>query len=407
MQAATYYVDNSPEANCANTNGNGTEANPWCTLNYGLSRMKGGDTLLVKSGTYNETLYIASGLSGTESQPTVIKAYPGSMPVVRGTGFNTGRAKIIDCSYLVFDGIGVTNMNQGIYIESSSHITIQDCTVFEIGQEGIHVHGNSEYITIEDCIVHDTGKGSANGEGIYVGTGSAGPLDNTHHVTIRNNTVYNTSTDDYGGEAIELKPGTHDCVIEGNLIYNSRAIGNYGAIQISESHNGVQAWNSNPNHIVRNNILHDTGTAIHAGTGCLVYNNVIYALDPGAYGVLVNNRANDSHTRRIYHNTIDALPSSAYKSLGGSVDLQNNVGPASGSNVAASPAYFVFPAPDGANYELVPDSTPIDAGIDLSGVVVEDFRGIARPVGEKPDAGAFEYVSNSVLIKPSDLIISE
>jgi hypothetical protein len=56
--AATKYVDNSGAPACSNSASNGSEAQPWCTVAYGVSHIASGDTLYVKRGTYNEAFTI-------------------------------------------------------------------------------------------------------------------------------------------------------------------------------------------------------------------------------------------------------------------------------------------------------------------------------------------------------------
>lgn len=359
--------------------------------------------MYVKSGVYPESgLYITSSRSGTSSNPTRIQAYPEAVVTIRGDGINTGRLKITGCSYLTFDGFIVTNFNQGIYVEASTNITVQNCTVHNIGQEGIHVNGNSVQVTIQSCTVHDTGKWIYNGEGIYVGTGSAGPVDNTSYVTIRSNTVFHTGTAPGGGEAIELKPGTHDCLVDHNIIYDVQTGSGTGAIEINESRLGVQHWDSDPHHIVRNNILHNLQTAIRVGSGCLVYNNLIYAVTNGNYGVLLDNNVGDSYLRRIYHNTIKLPGTTAVRQIAGIADIRNNLGPSSSNNVAANAAYFVN-AGDG-DYHLVSGSVPIDAGVDLSSIVPTDLDGNRRTNGLSSDLGAYEFAPHQ-LYPPENLRI--
>lgn len=403
-RGATYYVDNSGPS-CNDSPTHGSEAKPWCTISYALGRITRGDVLYVKSGVYREIgLYIASNRSGTLGQPTRIQAYPGAVVTIQGSGVNSGRVKITGCANLIFDGFIVTHFNQGIYLESSTNIVVQNCTVRDIGQEGIHVNGNSTHVTIQNCTVHDTGQWLYNGEGIYAGTGSAGPVDNTGHVTIRSNTVFRLGKTGGGGEAIELKPGTHNCVIEYNTVHGVRTGPHIGAIEVCEASLGVQSWASNPNHIVRNNRLYDVETAIRAGTGCLIYNNVIYNVAPGSYGIYVDNRARDNYARKIYHNTIDLPGPGAIRQGAGGVDIRNNLGPASTNNLLANPAFFVNGA--GGDYHLVPGSAPIDAGVELSSVVPVDFNGVRRPVGPSPDLGAHEFAPSQP-VPPQNLRVHE
>ena len=142
--AGTYYVNNSGTPVCNNSTANGSSSKPWCSISYGISKIISGDTLYVMAGTYNEGIYINSP-SGTEVKRTVIKAYPGNVVNIVGTGVNTGRVKLIDVSYITFDGFRVTNYNQGIFVESSNNIIVQNCEVYHVGQEAIKIHYNSSY----------------------------------------------------------------------------------------------------------------------------------------------------------------------------------------------------------------------------------------------------------------------
>ncbi len=72
-RAATYYVDgDNPRASDA---GRGTEGRPWKTISRATDHLQPGDTLLVKAGTYRETVILTQ--SGTAAQPITIEAYPG------------------------------------------------------------------------------------------------------------------------------------------------------------------------------------------------------------------------------------------------------------------------------------------------------------------------------------------
>ena len=71
--AAAYYVDaGSRHASDGNP---GTEAWPWKTIGRGVQSLQPGDTLLIKAGTYRETVILTR--SGTQTNPIRIRAYPG------------------------------------------------------------------------------------------------------------------------------------------------------------------------------------------------------------------------------------------------------------------------------------------------------------------------------------------
>jgi parallel beta-helix repeat protein len=306
---------------------------------------------------------------------------------IRGKG-NGGRVKITSTSYVTFDGFVVTNFNQGIFVDGgASHITIQNCVVHNVGQEGIHVRQNSSYITIQGCTVYNTEKiGCCNGEGIYIGTGSAGPLDNSHHITVRNNTIHH-ATD----EAIELKPGTHDSIVENNVIHNCADLGDRtgSAIEFQRRNLVEQSWHANPNHVIRGNFIHDCYVGIRVGSGVRVYNNVIERPLGGRPGIVVMNPDGDGYTRYVYHNTIGTA-SNAIVVHGGATDIRNNIGPTSAGNLSFSAALFVNAAE--GDYHLVAGSAAIDAGQNIGGMVPDDRDGNPRSAGARPDAGAYEFV---------------
>lgn len=394
-----FYVDNSGSPACANTPSNGTEANPWCTINYGISQISSGATLYVKAGTYNEAVLIDRA-SGTAGNPTVIQAFPGDSVTILGNGVDGGRVKIAGVSYVTFDSFIITNFNQGLFIENSHHIVVQNSTVHDVGQEGLHVRLNSSFVVIQDSTVRNTRKWQFNGEGMYIGTGSAGPLDNTNNIIIRNNVIHDTID-----EGIELKPGTHDCLVEGNTLFNISSGGaTTGSIEVNQAVAGVQHWDSNPNHVIRNNIIHSSSTAIRAGTGVSVYNNLIYSLTSGQRGIYVDNLSSDGYTRIIYHNTIDLASANAVVVAGGTADVKNNIGPTGSGNIFTADSYYVDKA--GADYHLAVGSAPVNAGLDLTAVVPTDIEGKSRLASPPPDLGAYERVSVARPAPPTNLRVA-
>jgi len=387
--ASTRYVDNSGTPPCVDTQAYGTETQPWCTISYAIRNLNGGDDLFVKHGTYNEGLYI-NGPAGTSTKDTIIRTYPGHSVIIRGTG-NSGRVRITATSYVTFDGFEITNFNQGIFVDgASSHVTVRNCTVHDVGQEGIHVKENSSFVKIEGCTIFNTQKlgGCCNGEGIYVGTSSSGPLDNTNNVTLANNVIHDTTD-----EGIELKPGTHHCLADGNTLYNivmpQYSASAAGVIEVNERDLSPQTWSGNPSHLITNNVVYNSTTAIRLGTGSTAYNNVIYSPLAGRFGIYVNNNNSDSFTRFIYHNTIHMTADAVVVAGGTLADVRNNIGPTtSTSNLAFTGTYFVDASAH--NYHLVPGVAAVNAGENLLSIVATDKDGVSRAVGGAADIGAYE-----------------
>ena len=179
--------------------------------------------------------------AGTPGNPTVYTAGP---PDKTYDGGGSHCRVNIQHQHHVWWVFIITNFNQGLFVENSQNIIVEGNTVHHVGQEGIHVLLNSSFVTVQNNTVHDTRQWQYNGEGIYVGSGSTAPTDNTHHVTILNNTVYNTAD-----EAIEVQVRYMRQYRGWNTIYNAltnRLMGGesnkVGSIEVDEHSNGNQFW---------------------------------------------------------------------------------------------------------------------------------------------------------------------
>ena len=372
--AATLYVDNS--GGCSDSGG--TEAMPFCTIKSAVARIGPGDTVYVKDGTYNEAFSI-EGIIATADRPTIITAYPGHKPTVHGLGWDSGRIGIYDCRYLELSGFRITNSNHGIKVLRSSHISIRDNEIFSIGQEGIQVSDNCHNIEIVNNHIHGLGHYNPSwGEGIYIGSGSGASGDYTNNVLIRGNLLH-----DIPAEAIELKPRTYACTVEENTVHRCTTgptPGTGAAVEVGYSCFGSDCAPEEPRHVIRNNMIHEvTGDCMNIDTSATVYNNVVYGCSGS--GIMV--RAGDNHLRRIYHNTVDMSANAITLSGTPNLDMQNNIGPASGNNIAASSSYFA------EGYRLAAGAAPVDAGADLRAIVPYDIEGRSRD--SSPDIGAYEY----------------
>ncbi len=292
---------------------------------------------------------------------------------------------------MVLDGFTLTNYNQGLFVEgASSFISINNFVIHDVGQEALHIRENASFITVDSCEIYNTRQWNYNGEGVYIGTGSAGPVDNTHHITVQNSIIH-----DVTDEAVELKPGTHDCILSGNTIYNAASGQNWGAIEINQHSLGVQYYGQDPNHIVKNNTIYNVDTAIRAGTGCKVYNNLIYNVNAGCYGIYINNLAGDSYYRYIYHNTIDLSTSNALRLESEQAIIKNNIGPSLENNIPTNDSFFVSTIEGSKDYHRVQGSPAIDSVVDVIEFVSYDIDNNSRPCGIAPDFGAYEYIHES------------
>jgi parallel beta-helix repeat protein len=362
VQKQTYYV-----ATNGNDSNPGTEVQPFRTIAKGISVLGPGDTLLVKSGTYGESL--RSFPSGTSwNAPVTVATYPGARVIINGSYYGYV-AYITNCSYVVLDGLvfdGVNGSTEGILIdEGAHHIRIKNSEVKNAKMTGILVNNvgspNSDYNEFINLDVHDNGTTdfdhglyieTANnlvedcrvynnsGWGVHIYNGSSAVANNN---TVRKNKIYDNARTGVRGRGIILSSGS------GNIAYDNLIWGNQDGIQIAYNASNSQ-----------------------------VYNNTIYAND--GYGIVIQ----DSSTHAIVKNNISYQNPSGDISDGGSGTIQDH------NLVGNNPKFVNAGAHD---FHLEPISPAIDAGIPLSQVSV-DFDGAPRPSGAPYDIGAYELHSS-------------
>jgi hypothetical protein len=93
-----YYVD--PKN--GDDSSDGSLSNPWRTVTNSIPKLKPGNTLYLRGGTYLES-NIKMNSHGTESEPIVIKNYPGDVPVIDG-GYRAFR-DVLNSDWEVYDSI--------------------------------------------------------------------------------------------------------------------------------------------------------------------------------------------------------------------------------------------------------------------------------------------------------------
>lgn len=162
--AETYYVSLKGD----DTNNGKTAATAFRTVAKGVSVLKAGDTLIIKSGNYG-TEWIKVAASGKKDAPITIKAEePGKVVLVgprRGRGFI-----ILDKSYIVVEGLKLSRYGSAMYIRRSSNLIVRKC-IFEDNE----------------------------GAGIELNDSNPGELKFSHdHLFVNNQFIDHANTQDYG-----------------------------------------------------------------------------------------------------------------------------------------------------------------------------------------------------------------
>ncbi len=166
--ATEYYV-----ATTGSDSNPGTISQPWATWQYAFNKLKAGDILYVRGGTYTKLLGTSGSnafgvrvqsINGSSSSHITVSAYPGEVPILDGssltltTGSNIGLA-LYSCSYWDFTGINCTNFKQasdnvyeatGWYESDVIHITHTQCTDYHCG-DGFVLKGSHDDIHYTNC----------------------------------------------------------------------------------------------------------------------------------------------------------------------------------------------------------------------------------------------------------------
>jgi parallel beta-helix repeat protein len=320
-KAATYYV-----ATDGNSTNPGSEAQPFRTIRQGISVLKAGDTLYIKSGTYNEpidsnTMTVPAGTSWDDT--VTIAANPGDtvtlQPTDQGEVLNLANPSI---RYLVIQGLKLDGINlantsstvgNGISLYGVSYVRVIDCEVFNAPGNGIftspgsgaadynqfihlNVHdngytnnlfqgvGHGIYMTTDSNLIEDSEIHDNYGYGVHIFTHARRPSMNT----VSNNDVYNNGRGPYAAAVtpvgILLSSG------DGNAAYNNTVWGNLS--------NGIEIGYDASESKVYNNTVHDNGgygIIVTNATNTDIRDNILYSnvgtiYDAGTATVLSNNQ---------------------------------------------------------------------------------------------------------------------
>ena len=426
--ATSYYV--SPGGN---NNNPGTISKPFRNINRGISRLRPGDILYVRAGTYNETVSI-SGTDGTENSPVIVTAYPGEAPVIDGTGISIGAGSglvMLWQSYIQFSGFQVRNSNQSGIVcgVNASHCLISHCQVSNVWEAGIGCYG--EYGIVESCTVSDACM--SNSDGIFTPPERWGAgIDVRSHSIARKNIVH-----DVWGEGLSITRNNsgivedniiydvcsvllyimncQDCIIRRNLIYMTKTMGNVSSVGIG--HWNELTTNQNAGNLIVNNIVFNCRRNFYNDSpmnGSIVAFNTFVN---STYSWNVQISGGNSVSGSFLNNIIvqeDALPCMNVQT-GTNITFSHNLYNKSYDSDATGPGDITrdpgfSKAGDtgpglltGRYFMLSGDSPAIGKGIAIASVT-DDIFGNRRDAA--PDIGACEYFAEDPFIRVTEITIS-
>ena len=333
--SAEYYVDNKSGSNCSNSDTDptaGTIEKPWCKIHIAASNALAGDTVYVRSGTYDEESGDYSCFDGAVEcgtlnpknngnevdGPITFKAYPSERPIVKGSNSTRYAVMLDGRSYITIDGFEITEGYMGVRFASGHYLTISNNVIHDNdGNRGplgnnlggisiffnnagdatdIIIDGNEIYSNLDSGVTN----GGVNSSGIHIYSAS--------RVDIKRNIIH----DEPNGIKVKgqiIGSGwnglTEDIIIHGNTIYNVTE-------GIGINHQGIQR-----NILVYKNTLYNFSwyaLGVHsngsASQNFKFYNNT--AVCPGAHVGFLS-RFGDDYDTNIYTSNVELFNNIFYQ----------------------------------------------------------------------------------------------
>jgi hypothetical protein len=235
-------------------------------LSQALKSAVPGETIRLAAGTYSGE-YNAT-ISGTAASPITLTGP--SNAIITGSSVDSAYGVHLQASYVILQGFSVTTFQKGVVVDGGTHDTIDGLTVYNTGDEGIHLRAFSSDDVIENSHVHDTGKGEPGfGEGIYIGsaqsnwgTYSGGQPDASNDNVIKNNTL----GPNIAAENIDIKEGTTGGTVQGNSFDSTGESGQNSAVAwVDVKGNDYQVIGNTGVHAYQQGILVEQ---LYTGFGC-------------------------------------------------------------------------------------------------------------------------------------------
>jgi len=280
-----------------------------------IAMLQPGDELVLGGGMYEVTERFGINVSGTESDPIIVRAKDGETPHIHRPNANENLVDFDSAHWLEVRGIEWSGGSAGLRLSDVSNVTIADCNIHDTGDVALRANDGGqtyENLHIVGNEIHHT---NDTGEGMYLGCNSDGcRLANS---VIERNWVHDTNQASVvQGDGIELKEGSYGNIIRDNVIHDT----NYPCILTYSA-----VGNGAPN-IIEGNVMWNCGDhAIQSAADAVIRNNII--LSANAYGISMQPHQSGAPANlEVLHNTIVLPGQRAINVSGpeGSVVIANN-----------------------------------------------------------------------------------
>jgi hypothetical protein len=439
--AATYYV-------AAGGNGDGSSGSPWGAIQTAVtstSPVQGGDTIVVRTGTYSLPSAVDFQKSGSAGNPITLRGETGVVLNVTASDTPSGALDLFNAHDWVIDGFRLNDASHyGIALHGCTNVTVQNCTIYcaqasaiivEVSNwgsddiypvpqnwgikilnntfeqanwnqgdnegvslwatDGFEIAGN----TLIDCqhegidvktgsrngsVHHNTVRGENNR---YGGTGMGVYIDGWHYDTFNIDVYDNVVHDSEEGFEIQCedcnKAGTSGSVHDVR-IFNNVVYHNTDILGSGWKGRGMSFFGNTGSHPV-----HD----VHVFNNTFVGSQMlgIHVDNPDIQNlfirnnIIVNNGSADVQIDRATSVTVEnnILSSAVSNSIGAALTANGN-----------SVTDPLFGNATDNDYHLQSASPAIDKASG-SDVATSDFDGKTRPIGAASDLGAFEYSTSA------------
>lgn len=418
--------------------GFGTSANPFGRIQDGIASAQAGDTVVVRAGTYAESLRTVR--NGAAGQPVSLVAESGPGSVTVTVAANVLR---VDHAYLVVDGFtfdaqyadaDALDINAG-----ATGLILRHDEVRRATRDCVDISSPSD-VLIESSLIHhclNAANGRTDAHGIVAGA--------VHNLTIRDTDIHTFSGDAFQADPGRSAPGWDDVTIEdcrfwlaplaapengfpAGTVAGENAVDTKTLATAPRAHitiRNTQTWGFRGgliSNMAAFNLKENVDATVDRVT---VWDSEIAfrvrGITPttpvGAWVEIANAVVHDVATAvryeddvsnlRVWHTTIGASVTRAFQAASSSATLDVRdlafygatlPSQASGASNRALPATaFVDVATH--DYHLAAASPAIDAGVEILGVST-DRDGVSRPRGAGVDVGAYEWCGLTCNLQP-------
>ena len=190
-------------------NNPGTESLPWKTITRAANTLVAGDTVYIKSGTYNERVIPQN--SGSAGKYITYSAYPGDTVIIDGSDIalpDWAGLFQIDTDYIKVSGLKITNSSDmGCLVRPNhNHIIIENCIISNCQSSGILAEIATDMIVDGNEVINVC----------QVGNLEMISLSDVDGFEIKNNYIHNCPRQ----PAIDVKDGCRNGKVYGNSVHD-------------------------------------------------------------------------------------------------------------------------------------------------------------------------------------------